>query len=81
MKIGREQRRAFGEGLTARRMPWFRLGLGMIVGWLGTVGCVFTQDVLAKTTDPNPTIRFGFTITLRLRPLCLRRSNAKLAES
>jgi hypothetical protein len=57
MKIGGEQRRAFGEGLTARRMPWLRLSLGMIVGWLGTVGCVFTENVLAQTTDLNPTIK------------------------
>jgi|KBSSwiStaDraftv2_1062776.scaffolds.fasta_scaffold610964_1 hypothetical protein len=73
MKIGREQRRAFGEGLTARRMPWLRLSLSMIVGWLGTVGCVFTENAFAQAADLSPTIRVRVYNYVKASPPMLAR--------
>jgi len=73
MKIGREQRREFGEGLTARRMPWLRLSLSMIVGWLGTVGCVFTENAFAQAADLSPTIRVRVYNYVKASPPMLAR--------
>jgi len=73
MKIGREQRRAFGEGLTARRMPWLWLSLSMIVGWLGTVGCVFTENAFAQAADLSPTIRVRVYNYVKASPPMLAR--------
>jgi hypothetical protein len=82
MKIGvSEQRLVLGEGSTARRMPWLRLRLAVLVGLISAVGCVLSENAFAKAADLSPTISVRVYNYVKASPRCLPGSNAKLAES
>jgi len=45
----------------------------MIVGWLGTVGCVFTENAFAQAADLSPTIRVRVYNYVKASPPMLAR--------
>jgi len=75
MKIGiREQDRAFGRAFRRQRIPWLRLGLGIVVGLVGVINLVSSDAVFAKVTDPRTMLRVRVNNYTQASPLIVARA-------
>ncbi len=75
MKIGiRERHPALKEAYRRRRIPWLRLGLGIVVGLAGVISLASSETVFARVADPSPTIRVRVNNYAQASPAIIARA-------
>jgi hypothetical protein len=75
MKIGiREQDGAFGRAFRRQRIPWLRLGFGIVGGLVGVINLVSSDAVFAKVTDPRTMLRVRVNNYTQASPLIVARA-------